>query len=159
MPSYRFPGAGGRPDATAQKALQKRQANVTLTPFNPEALGKPWGYSNGMLAAPGHQLFVAGQIAWGPDQEIVSDDFAEQFGRALANVLTVVEAAGGKAEHVARLLIFVTSKAEYLADTKAVGRQYREVLGKHYPAMSLVEVKSLLDPRAKVEIEATAVLP
>ena len=133
---------------------------MKLEPINPKANGKPWGYSHGMLApAGGRMLFVAGQIAWDETQKIVSDDFAEQFGQALGNVVSVVREAGGEPGHIGRLLVFTTSKDEYLADTKRVGEQYRRVMGKHYPAMALVEVKALVDPGAKVEIEAIAVVP
>lgn len=127
---------------------------------NPESLGAPKGYSNGMLTpAGGRVLFIAGQVAWNERQEVVSDDFARQFGQALENVLTVVKAAGGAPEHVARMTIFVTSKDEYVAGLRAVGAEYRSRMGRHYPAMTLVEIKALLEEGAKVEIEATAVLP
>jgi enamine deaminase RidA (YjgF/YER057c/UK114 family) len=127
---------------------------------NPESLGAPRGYSNGILApAGGRLLFVAGQIAWGDGQRIVSDDFARQFGQALDNVITVVRAAGGQPEHVARFTVYVTDKQEYVAAAKAVGVEYRRVMGKHFPAMALVEVSGLLEPGAKVEIEGTAVIP
>lgn len=131
-----------------------------LTPINPESLGAARGYSNGMLApAGGRLLFVAGQVAWDDRQQIVCDDFPGQLGRALENVLTVVREAGGGPENVARMTLFVTSVAEYLADLQAVGEAYRRVMGKHFPAMALFEVEALVDPRAKVEVEATAVLP
>jgi enamine deaminase RidA (YjgF/YER057c/UK114 family) len=127
--------------------------------INPESLGAPRGYSNGVLAdAAGKLLFVAGQIGWDEKQQIVSDDFVAQFDRALANVITVVNAGGGAAEHIARLVIYVTNKHEYIERREEVGKAYRAHLGKHFPAMVLVEVKSLLDDRAKVEIEAMAVL-
>jgi enamine deaminase RidA (YjgF/YER057c/UK114 family) len=132
---------------------------VSLTVINPDSLGFPRGYSNGVLAdAGGRLLFVAGQIAWSHDQKIVSADFVEQFDRALANVIAVVNEAGGKPDQIARLVIYVTDKQEYLARTNEVGARYRRYLGKHFPAMVLVEVKSLLDDAAKVEIEAIAVL-
>ena len=128
--------------------------------INPEELGAPRGYSNGILApAGGRLLFVAGQIAWNERQKIVSSRFAVQFEQALRNVAAVLHAAGGRAEHIGRLTIYVVDKGEYLADLAAVGESYRRVLGRHYPAMALVEVKSLLEPEARVEIEATAVLP
>jgi enamine deaminase RidA (YjgF/YER057c/UK114 family) len=130
-----------------------------MTPINPSRWGAPKGYSNGILCGPGRLLFVAGQIGWGPDQTLVGDDFVAQFRQALANVRTVVEAAGGAPNHVGRLTIYVTDKAEYTADLSAVGAAYREVMGRHFPAMALVEVKGLLEPGAKVEIEATAVVP
>jgi enamine deaminase RidA (YjgF/YER057c/UK114 family) len=128
--------------------------------INPERLGRPRGYANGVLTdAGGRVLFVAGQIAWDERQRIVSQDFVEQFERALANVLAVVSEAGGAAEQIARLTIYVTDKREYLARTREVGERFRALMGTHYPAMSLVEVKSLLEDEAKIEIEATAVLP
>jgi enamine deaminase RidA (YjgF/YER057c/UK114 family) len=127
--------------------------------INPSGLGAPRGYSNGVLTDTGGRLlFVAGQVAWDDKQAIVSDDFAAQFDRALANVLTVVEEAGGSAEHIVRFLIFVTDKYEYLENLKQVGDSYRARMGRHYPAMALVEVKALVEDRAKVEIEAIAVL-
>ena len=118
------------------------------------------GYSNGLLAdAGGKLLFIAGQIAWDEEQKIVSDDFVEQFDRALANVITVVKAAGGNPDNIARLVIYVIDKIEYRERTKEVGERYRKHMGKHFPPMTLVEVKGLLDDRAKVEIEGMAVLP
>jgi enamine deaminase RidA (YjgF/YER057c/UK114 family) len=132
---------------------------MTFQFINPDSLGAPHGYSNGILAeAGGRLLFVAGQIAWNQQQSLVSNDFAEQFDQALANVMTVVTAAGGKAENVARLVIYVVNKNEYNGRLREVGECYRARMGKHFPAMVLVEVKSLLDDAAKVEIEAVAVL-
>jgi enamine deaminase RidA (YjgF/YER057c/UK114 family) len=133
---------------------------MALKPINPESLGAPRGYANGILADPGDKLlFVAGQIGWNEHQALVSNDFAAQFDQALANVMTVVAAAGGSAENVARLVIYVTNKNEYQGHLREVGERYRARMGKHFPAMVLVEVKSLLDDAAKVEIEAIAVLP
>jgi enamine deaminase RidA (YjgF/YER057c/UK114 family) len=127
--------------------------------INPEALGAPRGYSHGVLADGGGKLlFVAGQIAWDQNQKIVSHDFVEQFDRALANVITVVKAAGGESTNIVRVVVYVTNKQEYLAQTKAVGERYRKHMGKHFPAMVLVQVVSLLDDAAKVEIEAMAVI-
>jgi len=127
--------------------------------INPEALGAPSGYSHGVLADGGGKLlFIAGQIAWDQNQKIVSDDFVEQFDKALANVITVVQAAGGESNNIVRVVVYVTNKHEYLAQTKAVGERYRKHMGKHFPAMVLVQVAGLLDDAAKVEIEAMAVL-
>jgi enamine deaminase RidA (YjgF/YER057c/UK114 family) len=112
-----------------------------------------------MVLGGGRMLFVAGQIGWDAESRIVSDDFAAQFAQALDNVLDVVREAGGAPEHIGRFTIFVTDKKTYLAAAKAVGVAYRERMGKHYPAMSLVEVADLLEEGALVEIEATAVLP
>jgi enamine deaminase RidA (YjgF/YER057c/UK114 family) len=128
--------------------------------INPEALGAPKGYSNGVLCEPGGRLlFVAGQVGWDDKEQIVSERFSEQFGRAIQNVATVLEAAGGKPEHVTRLTIFVSDKDEYVAQSREVGAQYRRVMGKHFPAMSLIQIAALLEEGAKVEIEATAVIP
>jgi enamine deaminase RidA (YjgF/YER057c/UK114 family) len=127
--------------------------------INPDSLGRPRGYANGVLAEGGGRLlFVAGQIAWDERQQIVSEDFVEQFARALENVLSVVGEAGGTAQQIARLTIYVTDKREYAARTREVGERWRALMGRHFPAMMLVEVKSLLEDGAKVEIEATAVL-
>ena len=131
-----------------------------LTAINPAELGLPSGYSNGMLApAGGRLLFVAGQVAWNAEQRIVGESFIEQFARALDNVLSVVGEAGGAPEHIARMTVFVTDRKEYVAGLKEVGDAYRARMGKHFPAMSLVEVAALLETGAKLEIEATAVLP
>ena len=128
--------------------------------INPESLGAPRGYSNGLLTElSGRLLFIAGQIAWDQRQQIVSDDFVEQFDQALANVMAVVNEAGGKATDIARLVIYVTDKNEYRERTREVGERYRKHLGKHFPAMVLVQVAGLLEDAAKVEIEGIAVLP
>jgi len=132
---------------------------MSFTFINPQSLGAPRGYSNGVLTeAGGKLLFIAGQIAWDESQTIVSSDFVEQFERALTNVIAVVTAAGDRPEQIARLVIYVTDKKEYCAHTRAVGERYRALMGRHFPAMVLVEVKSLLDDDAKIEIEAIAVL-
>ena len=133
---------------------------MAFTLINPDSLGAPSGYSHGLVAdAGGKLLFIAGQIAWDEKQKIVSDDFVEQFDRALANVVTVLSAAGGKPEHIVRLIVYVTDKIEYRARTREVGERYRKHLGKHFPAMVLIQVAGLLDDAAKVEIEGMAVLP
>jgi enamine deaminase RidA (YjgF/YER057c/UK114 family) len=131
---------------------------MSFTLINPESLGAPLGYSNGVLTAGGRLLFIAGQIAWNQQQEIVSADIVEQFDRALANVITVVTEAGGRPDRIARMVLYVIDKDEYRVRLKEIGERYRARMGKHFPAMVLVEVKGLLDDRAKIEIEATAVL-
>lgn len=132
---------------------------MSLKSINPESLGAPRGYSNGVLTdAGGRLLFVAGQVGWDERQTITSDNFVEQFDRALANVVAVVTAAGGAADQIARLVIYVTNKQEYTDSLREIGKSYRARMGKHFPAMALVEVKGLLDDKAKVEIEAVAVL-
>ena len=127
--------------------------------INPKSLGRPRGYSNGQLTREGARLlFIAGQIGWDEGQRLVSDDFVEQFDRALRNVLEVVREAGGAPTGVARLVVYVTDKREYAARTAEIGERWRAQMGKHYPAMALVEVKGLLEDGAKVEIEGIAVL-
>jgi enamine deaminase RidA (YjgF/YER057c/UK114 family) len=133
---------------------------MSFTLINPESLGAPHGYSNGLLTEPGGRLlFIAGQVAWDQTQKIVSADFVEQFDRALANLITVVTAARGHATQIARLVIYVTDRNEYRARTRDIGERYRAHMGRHFPAMVLVEVNGLLDDDAKVEIEGIAVLP
>ncbi|HSK63106.1 MAG TPA: RidA family protein [Pyrinomonadaceae bacterium] len=133
---------------------------MPVTLINPESLGAPSGYANGLLAdANGRLLFISGQIAWDAHQQIVSDDFVEQFDRALGNLIAVVDAAGAKPEHIVRLAIYVTNKRDYRERTREVGERYRKHMGKHFPAMVLVEVKGLLDDAAQVEIEGMALIP
>ena len=130
-----------------------------FTFINPESLGAPRGYSNGVLSETGGRLlFIAGQIAWNQQQQIVSADLVEQFDRALANVIAVVKEAGGKPEDITRLIIYVTDKNDYKKRMKEIGERYRARMGKHFPAMVLVEVAGLLEDRAKIEIEGVAVL-
>ena len=131
---------------------------MAFTFINPESLGAPRGYANGVITDGRRLLFIAGQIGWDENQQIVSDDIVEQFDRALANVITVVVEADGRPDQIARLVIYVTDKNEYKARAKEIGERYRALMEKHFPAMVLVEVKSLLEDRAKVEIEGTAVL-
>lgn len=126
------------------------------TVVNPPALGEAKGYANGIVAS-GRLLFVAGQVGWDKDHKF-DQGFAAQFDRALANVLEVVLAAGGKPESIARMTMYVVDKQQYRAATKEIGRAWRARLGKWYPAMTLVEVKSLLENDALLELEATAVL-
>lgn len=130
-----------------------------LVPVLPDGWVRPRGYSNGVLGE-GRLLFVAGQIGWNPrmPEPTFPEGFAEQFELALANVLEVVTAAGGTPESVARLTVYVTDKREYLASLTQVGEAWRRQMGKHYPAMALVEVQALVEDQAKVEMEATAVL-
>lgn len=104
-------------------------------------------------------MFIAGQIGWDGGGRIVSDRFADQTRQALANVVTVLEAAGGRPEHLVRLTWFITSRDEYEAELTAVGVAYRSVIGRHFPAMSVLQVVALMESRAKVEVEATAIVP
>lgn len=116
------------------------------------------GYANG-VAAEGRHVFVAGQIGWNAEQKFESADFVKQVKQALANVVAVVKEAGGKPEHITRLTWFVTDKREYLARLAGVGEAYRAVMGKHFPAMTMVQVVALVEDEALVEIEANAVVP
>lgn len=125
--------------------------------LQPEGWARARGYANG-IAAEGRQVFVSGQIGWDAAQRIVSDDFAAQARQSLANIVAVLAAAGAGPEHLVRLTWFVTSRDEYNAALAEIGASYRELIGRHYPAMSVVVVAGLLEPRAKVEIEATAVI-
>ena len=129
------------------------------TAVQPEGWARPSGFSNGMIAE-GRLLFVAGQVGWDPTSATAKfpATFAAQFGQALGNVIAVVRAAGGGPEHVVRLTVYVTDKKEYLDALKEVGAAWREKMGKHFPAMALVQVAGLVEDAAKVEIEATAVL-
>ena len=129
------------------------------TIINPSSLVRPSGYSHGIRVEPGRGLLaLAGQVAWDRNNRIVSDDFAEQFEQALANLLAVVAAAGGAPESVVKLTLFVTNKGEYIASVKNIGERYRRLMGTHYPAMTLVEVKALLEAGAKIEIEGLAAI-
>lgn len=128
-----------------------------LDVITPDNLARPVGYSHGIKGA-GEVLFVAGQVGWDKSETMVSDDLVAQFVQALDNVLDVVWKAGGSPQNVARMTVYVTDCAEYLAGRKAIGEAWRERMGKHYPAMTLVQVAALLEPRARVEIEATAIL-
>ena len=134
---------------------------MTFEQIHPAGWAKASGYANGILVPPGHALlFVAGQIAWDADQNIVgAGDFRAQFRQALENVVTVVTTAGGGPEHIVRLTVFVADKDAYNACLRELGAAWRELMGRNYPAMSLVEVAALLEPGALLEIEATAALP
>ncbi len=127
-------------------------------PLLPEGWPRPKGYANG-VAARGRQLFVAGQVGWRPDGTWTSDDFAEQAKLALANVASVLHAGGAKPEHIVRMTWYVTSKREYLAAGRAIGAAFRAIIGHYDIAMTAVEVTALMEDRAKVEIEVTAVVP
>tara|TARA_B100000315_G_scaffold220197_1_gene222663 strand:- start:1357 stop:1746 length:390 start_codon:yes stop_codon:yes gene_type:complete len=123
----------------------------------PEGWKQPKGYSQAVLAE-GRQIYISGQIGWDETATFQTDDFAEQAGQALRNIVSILATANGGAEHITRMTWFITDKQEYLASLKSLGQKYREEVGRHFPAMSVVEVKSLMEDRAKVEIEATAVI-
>jgi enamine deaminase RidA (YjgF/YER057c/UK114 family) len=116
------------------------------------------GFSNG-VAAEGRQIFVAGQVGWNARQEIVDDDFVAQVEQALRNIVDILAEADARPQHLVRLTWYLTDKREYVARSTEVGQVYRRIVGRHFPAMTLVQVAALLDDRAKVEIEATAVVP
>ena len=124
--------------------------------IQPEGWAKAKGYANGIKA--GNQLFVGGQIGWTAEQTFESHDFIGQMEQALRNILAVVEEAGGTAESIVRLTWYVVDKKEYLARQREVGETYRKVLGRHFPAMTMVVVAGLVEDEALLEIEATAVL-
>ena len=125
--------------------------------LQPQGWARPRGYANG-VAATGRQVYVAGQIGWDAEQRFASDDFAAQVRQALANVVAVLRCASAGPEHLVRMTWYVTSRDEYNSALPEIGAAYRELIGKNFPAMSVVVVAALLEPRAKVEIEATAVV-
>lgn len=126
--------------------------------LQPEGWPRPKGYSNG-IAVFGRQIFVAGQIGWDETETIVSDDFAEQFRQVLKNTLAVLKEAGAGPEHVVRMTGYITDRDEYLAAGKQIGAIWKELMGRNYPVMAFVIVAGLIEPRAKIEIETTAVIP
>jgi enamine deaminase RidA (YjgF/YER057c/UK114 family) len=126
--------------------------------LQPEGWARPLGYSNG-IAAEGRQIHVAGQIGWNADQVFETDDLVGQIRQALANVAAVLAAGGAEPSHVVSMTWYFLDKREYQARLNEVGAVYREVFGKHFPAMTAVEVRALIEDRAKVEIQAVAVVP
>ncbi len=126
--------------------------------INPPGWPRPSGFAHGVLAQ-GRYLAISGQVGWNERNELVSDDFVEQARQALRNVMAVLTAAGGVAEHLVRLTWYVTDKDVYRESLQTLGVAYREIVGTHYPAMALVQIAALLEAGAKVEIEATAILP
>ena len=130
----------------------------TNSPLLPEGWPRPKGYANG-VAARGRLVVVAGQVGWTPECRWTSDDFGEQAKLALANVAAVLRAGGARPEHIVRMTWYVTSKREYLAAGRAIGAAFREIIGHYDIAMTAVEVAALIEDRAKVEIEVTAVVP
>ena len=126
--------------------------------LQPPGWTAPKGYSNG-VAGSGRVVFVGGQIGWNAAQRFESADFVAQARQALANIVAVLAEAGARPEHIARMTWYVVDKREYLAAGKALGEAYREMIGRHYPAMTAVEVVSLMEDAARVEIEATAIVP
>ena len=126
--------------------------------LQPPTWAKPRGFANG-IAASGKLVFIAGQVGWTPDGEWQARDFAGQFRQTLKNIVEVLAQAGGKPQHIVRLTWYVLDKQEYLASLKDVGVAYRAVMGRHFPTMAVVQVTGLVEPEARLEIEATAVIP
>lgn len=128
------------------------------TVLQPEGWSRPVGYANGIMAR-GRQIFVAGQIGWTGQCVFETDDLVGQVRQSLLNVAAVLAEAGARPEHITSMTWYFTDKAEYLANLKAIGQVYREVMGRHFPAMAAVQVVALVEDRAKIEIQATAVVP
>ena len=124
----------------------------------PDGWPRPKGYANG-VAASGRMVFIAGMIGWDEQGRFASDDFAEQAAQALRNIVAVLKESGGEPSHIVRMTWYVTDKREYLAAGKAIGSAFREIIGSYNAAMTAVQVTALIEDRAKVEIEATAVIP
>ena len=126
--------------------------------LQPPGWRRPAGYSNG-IAAEGRTVFVAGLIGWDENSEFQSDDFIAQTAQTLKNIVAVLAEAGAGPEHVTRMTWYITDKQEYIARQREMGEVYREVMGRNYPAMAMLEVSALMEDRAKIEIETTAVVP
>ena len=138
--------------------MAESNAKSGLEVLQPPGWPRPKGYSNG-IAARGRQIYVGGMIGWDENEQFPSDDFIEQAEQALRNTVAVLAEAGAKPEHVARMTWYVTDKHDYLSRLPEVGKIYRDVMGRHYPAMALLQIVALVEDRAKVEIETTAVIP
>ena len=124
----------------------------------PPGWPRPPGYSNG-IASQGHLVFVAGQIGWDENHVIQADDLSTQVKQTLKNIIAVLAEADARPEHIVRMTWYITSRAEYLAQTKEIGKVWRKMMGNHYPVMAVVEISALIESAAKVEIETTAVIP
>lgn len=152
--------SGSSPDTQAEQPLHGHdEVSAPHFTVRPSDWPRPSGYSDG-ISARGRHVFVAGQVGWDPiAHEFRSDDFGIQARTALENVIAVLDAAGARAEHIVRMTWFVTSIQEYALARDTLGGEFRSLLGGHYPAITLVQVAGLLEPHAKIEIEATAVVP
>lgn len=126
--------------------------------LNPPGWPRPKGYSNGIVAR-GRMVFIAGMVGWTPDEKFETDDFAGQVRQALSNIVAVLKEAGAGPEHIVRMTWFITDKDEYLNAAKEIGAAYREIIGRHYPVMAVIVINGLIEEGAKLEIEATAVVP
>ncbi len=130
----------------------------TMQILQPKDWKRPKGYANGVVAQ-GRMIFLAGQVGWDANERFGTDSFADQAEQALGNIVAILAEADAGPEHLVRLTWFVVDKAEYLASSQATGEAYRRIIGRHFPAMSVIEVKGLYEPGARLEIEATAMLP
>lgn len=128
------------------------------TILQPEGWAKPIGYANG-VSATGRQIFVGGQIGWNAECQFETDDFVGQVKQTLENIVAVLAAGGARPQHITTMTWYFTDKTEYLGNLKGIGQAYREVIGKHFPAMAAMQVVALVEDRAKIEIQATAVVP
>ncbi len=128
------------------------------TILQPEGWAKPIGYANG-VAATGRQIFVGGQIGWNAQCQFETDDFVEQVRQTLQNVVDVLAVAGARPEHITSMTWYFTDRKEYLDNLKGIGHVYRDIIGRHFPAMAALQVVALVEERAKIEIQATAVIP
>ena len=128
------------------------------TILQPEGWAKPIGYANGM-AATGRMVFVGGQVGWNAACEFESDDFVEQVRQTLKNVVAILAEGGAEPKHITSMTWYFTDKKEYLANLKGIGQAYREIIGRHFPEMAAMQVVALVEDRAKIEIQATAIIP
>lgn len=128
------------------------------TILQPEGWAKPIGYANG-VSAKGRMVFVGGQIGWNADCKFESDDFVDQVRQTLANIVAILAEGGAQPQHITTMTWYFTDKTEYLSNLKGVGQAYRDIIGRHFPAMAAVQVVGLVEDRAKIEIQATAVVP
>lgn len=129
-----------------------------LKTLQPQGWARPIGYANGVEAR-GRTVYIGGQIGWNEQQQFETDDFVEQTEQTLKNIVAILAEAGGRPEHIVSMTWYFTDKAEYTANLKGIGRAYRDVIGKHFPAMAAVQVVALVEDRAKIEIQAFAVIP
>lgn len=156
------PAAKSSTSANTAKTATAAERGQPMAVLQPPGWAAPRGYANGILTefqAGSRLIFVGGQIGWNGQCEFESDDFAEQTAQALRNVVAILEQGGARPEHIARMTWYVKDKAEYVAAYPAIGKHYRQIIGRHFPAMTAVEVADLIEPRARVEIEVTAVVP
>jgi enamine deaminase RidA (YjgF/YER057c/UK114 family) len=139
--------------------FERQEALMSTQILLPADWAPPVGYANGIAVAAGRIVFVAGQVGWDAEQRFHSEDLVPQFEQALKNVLAVLAEAGGEAAHICRMTAYCIDKPAYLASRAELGRIWRQLMGRHYPAMSMIFVADLLDHPAKIELEATAVIP